>query len=54
MDETWINPDYAIQQFTLLGTVLLASLVILPVVLGTLIYGFLSLLARRADYTNRE
>ena len=54
MAETWLNPNYAAQQIALMGAVFLASLVILPVILGALIYGFLSLMARRADYTNRE
>jgi hypothetical protein len=54
----WLNPDYAVQQFALLGAALLASLLILPVILGALVYGLLTLAAklirRPGDYTHTD
>jgi hypothetical protein len=56
--ESWLNPDYAAQQFALLGAVILVSLFVLPVILGALVYGLLTLVAkirrRPGDYTNTD
>lgn len=56
--ETWLDPNYAAQQFALLGTVLLVSLLVLPVILGALVYGLLTFAAkvtqRPGDYTHTD
>ena len=46
MEDSWLNPDFATGQVVVLATIVLASLVILPVVFAALIYGLLGLYAR--------
>ena len=49
MDESWLNPDFAINNIvTLVGAILLI-LIVLPAVFGLLIYGVLTLIARLRD-----
>ena len=50
MDDSWLNPDFATGQVVVLAIIVLASLVILPVVFGALIYSLLSLYARLTNW----
>ena len=49
MEETWLNPEFATEQVVVLAAIVLASLLLLPVVFGALIYGGLSLYARLSN-----
>jgi hypothetical protein len=60
MENTWLDPEFAITQLMALFAGILFTLLLLPVILGGLVYGVLTLLAwfqrpRRApegDYTD--
>ena len=49
MEQTWLNPEYATNQIVTLAILFIASLVILAVVFGGLIYAILSVIARFTD-----
>lgn len=46
MQDSWLNPNFATDQLVLVGLVILACLIVLPVVFGGLIYLLLELVAR--------
>ncbi len=46
MQESWLNPSYATDHLLILAIIILASLIVLPVFFGGMIYLFLGLIAR--------
>ena len=49
IDQSWLNPNVAQEQLALLAVILLACLILLPLLFGTLLYLILSLIARFRD-----
>ncbi|MAS32779.1 MAG: hypothetical protein CL610_02155 [Anaerolineaceae bacterium] len=54
MEDSWLNPDFAIDQIIILVVIFLASLAILSVVFGGLIYVALGLVVRLQDRWRRR
>ena len=46
MEESWLNPDIAINNIVTLVSAILVILIVVPVVFAALIYGVLSVIAR--------
>ena len=49
MEQSWINPDYAIQNIVTLVSMIVLLLIVVPAVFGLLFYGVLPLTARLQD-----
>ena len=46
MEESWLNPDIAINNIVTLVSAILVILIVVPVVFAALLYGVLSMIAR--------
>ncbi len=46
MEESWLNPDFAINSIVTLVSAILLLLIVVPAVFGLLFYGILTLIAR--------
>lgn len=49
MEQSWLNPDYAIQNIVTLVSMIVLLLIVVPAVFGLLFYGVLTLIARWQD-----
>jgi hypothetical protein len=50
LEQTWLNPDFAVDQIVRVVTIILVTLVVLPALLGALVYAVLTLFARMQDF----
>lgn len=50
MEESWLNPEFATDQLITVALIILASLLILPVVFGALVYTMLTVIHRLEDF----
>jgi hypothetical protein len=49
MEQSWLNPDYAINNIVTLFSAILLLLVVVPLIFGALMYAVLTLIARLVD-----
>ena len=49
MEESWLNPDYAINNIVTLVSAILVMLIVAPVIFAALMYAILTLIARLVD-----
>jgi hypothetical protein len=50
VEESWLNPEFATDQLITVALIILASLLILPVVFGALVYTMLTVIHRLEDF----